>query len=331
MAFTRDYDPTRPADTDSANLGDDEMRFIRVDIADRLASLFYGFTPGENTLAANCKQLTLGEQASIALPDANMGILACLEVGGKCELHWKDEDANQKQITTAGLLNIVSAELLGKLANDTYLTAIDEAGTGTVDLIKAAKNEADDTEVVLLPDLTRLASDAAPTEDSQIANKAYVDVTPHVGGIVQIVNTQTGAVATMTTLIPSDDTIPQITEGTQVLSATITPKSAANKLKIDVVLYTQESTGGNTVITGALFQDATANALAAGFSQNGTTYNDPPIVFTHYMDAGGVAATTFTVRVGPQASATVTLNGSGGVRMFGGVLRSSITITEIKV
>ena len=56
------------------------------------------------------------------------------------------------------------------------------------------------------------------------------------GGVVQTVSTQTGAVATGSTVMPSDNSIPQITEGTQFLSRTITPTSATNILSIIVIM-----------------------------------------------------------------------------------------------
>lgn len=57
-----------------------------------------------------------------------------------------------------------------KLPNDTYLTAKDYAGTGTVDLIKANTSD-----VAVIPDGSELATSAAPTADADIANKKYVD------------------------------------------------------------------------------------------------------------------------------------------------------------
>jgi len=55
------------------------------------------------------------------------------------------------------------------------------------------------------------------------------------GFVVQMVSTQTGALQTDTTTIPADDTIPQNTEGFEVMTLAITLKSATNKLEIDVV------------------------------------------------------------------------------------------------
>jgi hypothetical protein len=146
--------------------------------------------------------------------------------------------------------------------------------------------------------------------------------------LIQVVNTETTAVATGTTVLPNDDTIPQSTEGDQYMSLSVTPTSAANKLRIDVVIHVSPSLSGNWE-TAALFQDAGANALASSsaFLETATAY--VPITFTHYMTAGTTSPTTFKVRAGMPNAGTTTLNGQGGARRFGGVLASSITISEI--
>ena len=56
------------------------------------------------------------------------------------------------------------------------------------------------------------------------------------GSVLQVVNTMNGAVATGTTIIPQDNTIPQITEGTEFMTLAITPTSATSQLRIDVVV-----------------------------------------------------------------------------------------------
>jgi hypothetical protein len=146
--------------------------------------------------------------------------------------------------------------------------------------------------------------------------------------VVQVVNTQTGAVATGTTLIPHDDTIPQNTEGDQYMTLAITPSSATNTLKIDVVVHLSNS-AANQWHTAAIFQDSTANALAAGISRFEPTATAMSIVaFSHYMTSGTTSSTTFKVRAGCQLAGTTTFNGQAGARLLGGVLASSITITE---
>lgn len=146
---------------------------------------------------------------------------------------------------------------------------------------------------------------------------------------VQIVSTNYSAVATGTALIPKDDTIPQISEGTEFMTQAITPKSATNRLLIEVKAFVSHSVGPNDLM-GALFQDSTANALAAtAQSYSGATYLKELIV-RHDMVAGTISATTFRLRAGAAVAGTLTFNGQSAARLFGGITLSNIKITEYK-
>ena len=149
-------------------------------------------------------------------------------------------------------------------------------------------------------------------------------------GVAQTVNVQSGAVATGTTTIPADDTIPQNTEGTEFMTLAITPTSAANVLQISVVFVGSTHTASRTLAV-ALFQDTTANALAAAAVSFGSGDADflKEVTFTYRMVAGTTSPTTFKVRAGVETSGTVTFNGSNGAGYYGGVLSSSITIQEV--
>jgi hypothetical protein len=144
---------------------------------------------------------------------------------------------------------------------------------------------------------------------------------------LQIVGNQTGAVATGSTAIPWDDTIPQNTEGDQYLTQAITPKSATSKLKIDVMLNVGIATNNQVVL--ALFQDSTANAIASSSLYVPTSAGSSVITLTHYMTSGTTSSTTFNVRAGISGGGTLTVNGLTGARKLGGVCVSSIIITEI--
>ena len=146
------------------------------------------------------------------------------------------------------------------------------------------------------------------------------------GSVIQVVNTQTGTPSTGTTAIPNDDTIPQNTEGDQYMSLAITPTNASNKLRIEV--FVQGACSAENRLNAALFQDSTAGALAAG-SGGSSADNGGCVAFSYYMVAGTTSATTFKVRAGG-SSGTFTFNGIGATGRFGGVMASSITITEIK-
>lgn len=145
---------------------------------------------------------------------------------------------------------------------------------------------------------------------------------------VQIKRNKTGAVATGTTTIPYDDTIPQNTEGDEYMSQTITPTSAINMLSVDHV--GNYSFSVNYHVAAALFQDSTANALSAAVvSNDGSRMSN--LVINHQMRAGTASSTTFKIRAGGHTSGTLTFNGASGGRIFGGVMASSLSVTEIMV
>lgn len=82
------------------------------------------------------------------------------------------------QINTWALAQTLSVSPVftkGIVANATYLKGRNEADDANTDMIQVGRNEADNTDVVQLPDKARLASNAAPTEDTQLVIKKYAD------------------------------------------------------------------------------------------------------------------------------------------------------------
>lgn len=144
----------------------------------------------------------------------------------------------------------------------------------------------------------------------------------------QVVSASLGTLATGTTVIPADNTIPQNTEGDQYLSVTVTPKSASSNLVIDVTIYAAHS-AASSVLTAALFKDSAASAIAAGMvAPTGASYI-LPIKFTHVIASGSTSAQTFKVRAGANAAGTTTVNGWAGAQYLGGIMSSSIVVTEV--
>lgn len=147
----------------------------------------------------------------------------------------------------------------------------------------------------------------------------------------KVIQRQVATDATMTSgtaQIPNDDTIPQNTEGLQAITCSITPTNSSNTLYIRWQVNCA-SNGSNEVFAAALFQDSTANALHVvnGFS---SVAGDQTSLFgEYYMTAGTTSSTTFKIRVGTEDSTTVTLNGSGGARKYGGVLAHKLIVEEL--
>ena len=150
------------------------------------------------------------------------------------------------------------------------------------------------------------------------------------GKVLQRVYVESGALITgSSNSIPEDDTIPQNTEGTEVMTLAITPTSATSKLHIFANAFGSHSASTRTGI--ALFVDSTANALAFTGSANGGATTMHGTQLQHVLTSGSTSARTYKIRMGGMASSgTLSFNGQSGARKFGGVILSSIIIMEIE-
>lgn len=149
--------------------------------------------------------------------------------------------------------------------------------------------------------------------------------------------------ANLTTNIPLDDTIPQNTEGTEILNVSITPSSVTNRVR---ATFTGYISGGPSVeqhAIAALFKDSVASALAATatkLSDTSNTYSvcngnatshiastrQIQLVFEHVP--GVTSAVAYKIRVGGSGG-TVRMNGSSTARYFGGVASATLVLEEI--
>lgn len=150
----------------------------------------------------------------------------------------------------------------------------------------------------------------------------------HKAGIIQIAHASISSVVSGSTLAVEDDTIPQNTEGFEVMTCSITPNASANKLLIqaNICIGYQNADLGYGII--ALFQDSIANALAA--VQTGRSLYAAVRSLTHKMNAGTTSPITFKIRVGGTWAGTYYVNSqmNASSRFGGGVSSSTLTIIE---
>ncbi len=151
------------------------------------------------------------------------------------------------------------------------------------------------------------------------------------GTVIGFAYTQSQTGANYTSTIPSDNTIPQNTEGTEVLSVSITPKSTTSLLKVEVQLSASEQGNTQDFLTAALFLNSETDARAA--IQVGAMYSTPmgnngSMIYT--MVSGSTSAKTFKVRCGMNANVAWCFNKNWYENTLGGTFISSITVTEIK-
>ena len=221
------------------------------------------------------------------------------------------------------LQNISGAYSSGNRISD-GLTHVASDGTVTTGLSAQGK-----TNGVLYWDVPHDSATIYYVCSSHGAMNGTLEVAKKEGGkLLQQVNTQTGAVATGTTIFPEDDSIPQNTEGDEYMTLSITPKSATSTIMIEAHIFYSQSAG--TRSGAGLFKDSDADALSftSNFVYDATSMSNMQVFYSE--TSGNTTARTYKIRCGIlQTSGTFTFNGQSGNRKFGGTTLSTIRILEI--
>jgi hypothetical protein len=149
------------------------------------------------------------------------------------------------------------------------------------------------------------------------------------GEIVTTTDNFTFSGLVSTTQFISDNTIPQISEGAQYFVIPKLAASPANVIEHDALL--QVATNAISITIAAIFRDAGPDAMMATWAASPSLTSGLDIVqlriaHVHIMNSASVVS--FTLRIGPDRAATITLNGALGSPFLGGSLRSNYKITE---
>ena len=162
------------------------------------------------------------------------------------------------------------------------------------------------------------------------ATQAWVEWMPKAGFTAPVIDrayAEYTASAALSATIPADDTLPQVTEGTQIISLPFTMKSAANRLRLRFQGEGAPELAPNNLIA-SIFSSASPNALAAVcVVAHGASYNTQLLVEHEYVP-GTTAPLTFSVRVGASGSA-MRMNGAWAGRLLGGAARCTLVLEEI--
>lgn len=145
---------------------------------------------------------------------------------------------------------------------------------------------------------------------------------------LQVVSTTYATNTTLSTALPYDDTIPQNTEGTEIMTLAITPESASSKLIIEYDIYASTS-GAGVQMAAALFVDSTAGALDAVWQYAQAANNPYAIRGSYVVTSGSTSARTYKVRLGANSGSVFPNGSAGSTRIGGGVLACKLRITEI--
>jgi hypothetical protein len=147
------------------------------------------------------------------------------------------------------------------------------------------------------------------------------------GGLVDTAVATYATSTGMSTALPRDDTVPQSSEGTEILSASLTPKSSTNKVRVSFTGF--GSPNSAVAISAALFIDSTASALTATSTSFAAADTHSVISFMFEHTPGDTNAHTYKVRVGPSSGAIIRMNGNSAGRYFGGIAACTLRIEEI--
>ena len=130
-----------------------------------------------------------------------------------------------------------------------------------------------------------------------------------------------------------DDTIPQFSEGTLILSVSITPKSFSNFLTVEFTCFAGTNGTGSIAVVH-LHRDSIADALAASTAHAGETNASKLFHLRHTLAVPSLSSQTYQIVMGSTLAAHHFVNGDAtgtttGVRRFGGRAAATLTVKEV--
>jgi hypothetical protein len=169
-------------------------------------------------------------------------------------------------------------------------------------------------------------------DSTKVSATLFSDIAPS-GAVLKSSFSKTTTVTNTAAIIPIDGTIPQINEGTSILSANITPLSASNKIRGRVFVPVSLSAGGAVWASVAVFRGTQANAIAAATLVVGTLGWGYILSLEFEDSPGALTQQTYSVRVGTNVAAnTIVVNSNtpAGGNLLGAAQGAVITLEEIK-
>lgn len=219
--------------------------------------------------------------------------------------------ASTADFTAAGRSMVGAASAAAQTALLSAFTG--DSGSGGVKGLVPAPAAGDAAAIKFLKaDGTWSAPGTASAPTGSVINSAFAEYTTN---------------ANLTTTIPIDDTIPQVGEGTQIITLDITISSATNKVRGR--FRAGGSVGTSAVMIAAAFANGGANAIRAVTQGVGAADQREEIYLEFEHTPGSAATHTYTIRVGPNTG-TMRLNGYSSARELGGSQAATLVLEEIK-
>ena len=167
-----------------------------------------------------------------------------------------------------------------------------------------------------------MGNSAQPVSQPNLTN-TYYDISPRV--LRNVISYQFNQTVTSTVTVATANSIPQITQGNEVMSFSYTANSLSSMLEFEVFTNITVTNGCNYWI--AIFADYTPDALIVSPGQNNggilNGYYLWPIYFKHYMPPMTLYPTRYSIRMAPSAN-TMVVNWF----QYGGRTQSRVTVKE---
>ncbi|MBY5733495.1 hypothetical protein HFO26_24910 [Rhizobium leguminosarum] len=151
------------------------------------------------------------------------------------------------------------------------------------------------------------------------------------GSVVQSILVSDIANTAISATIPRDNTVPQISEGTQILSGSITPNSTTNKIRVRFSGWFEASAILHVI--GAICVSTQTDAIGATMVTSSDTAGYGVIMtFEAEYTPGTTSAVTVSIRAGPASTTpgNVRFSSSSGAHFLGAAGKITMVIEEIK-
>jgi len=109
-----------------------------------------------------------------------------------------------------------------------------------------------------------------------------------------------------TSLIPYDNTIPQSSEGGELLAVPFTPKSACNFIEIEVLMSLRHT--AISAVIAAIFIDSATDAVVVGWTYVAVANGPAQMHIRYRLPAASTATRTYRIRAGAAVAGTLTVN-----------------------
>ena len=288
------------------------------------------FTPPQLAVWLNLTQQVFGEGTKTWLTDSDRAA-AVPDFLGQVGVQVSDSTIWVSSGTSAGSwTNPTSGIPDGGIATAKLANGVLSAdSTGRAKMADSFISLAKLGEGIFTADSTGRGKFASGFVDSGLCASGLWNSLAPTGAVLQSVTVPLTGASDFSGIIPNDNTIPQQSEGSEILTATITPSTTSSKIRVSYLVHLAISAGGT--IATALFRDSIVNAIFANMVWHYDNRVMTPVNSSYLDSPATTSAVTYKVRVGvASGSFTGYYNQLSTGQKFLGTTISHLLLEEIK-